>query len=75
MRAALVEELVENNFATTESSVGTTEDDFIAASPPDVRRGYAPPEAIEKTMGLCPWFGLGLGFWAKGHTRGLARCC
>jgi hypothetical protein len=29
-----------------------------AASPPDVWRGSAPPEAPRKTAGLCPWFGL-----------------
>ena len=29
-------------------------------SPPDVRRGYAPPEVfMNKRMGLCPSFGLG----------------
>src|ERR1051325_326444 len=28
------------------------------ASPPDVRQGYALPEAKNNFLGLCPWFGL-----------------
>ena len=29
------------------------------ASPPDVRRGYAPPAPLRLSKGLCPWSGLG----------------
>ena len=28
------------------------------ASPPDVRQGYALPEANKNILGLCPWLGL-----------------
>jgi hypothetical protein len=31
---------------------------FTAALPPDVRRGYASPEANPRIRGLRPWFGL-----------------
>jgi hypothetical protein len=30
----------------------------VAATPPDVRRGSAPPSAFLNRPGLCPWFGL-----------------
>jgi hypothetical protein len=29
-----------------------------AAPPPDVRRGYAPPETLNTRFGLGPWYAL-----------------
>ena len=43
-----------------------------AASPPDVRQGYALPDILILTIGLCPWFGLSPKLPAKGRTGGTA---
>jgi hypothetical protein len=45
---------------------------FATASPPDVRRGSAPPFSLQLENGLCPWSGLCPKLLAKGRTRGQA---
>src|SRR5687768_11067229 len=44
-----------------------------AASPPDVRRGSAPPSMLELSGGLRPWFGLCPGFMGLARTKGIAQ--
>jgi hypothetical protein len=44
-----------------------------AASPPDVRRGYAPPVATSISLELCPWFGLSPSCAGRARTRGIAQ--
>jgi hypothetical protein len=44
-----------------------------AASPPDVRRGYAPPVAASISLELCPWFGLSPSCAGRARTRGIAQ--
>jgi hypothetical protein len=44
-----------------------------AASPPDVRRGYASPFTSKLRMGCALGSGSAPRLWAKGRTRGQAQ--
>ena len=46
----------------------------VPASPPDVRRGSAPPLSSNLSVGLCPWSGLCPNISeARGRTGGTAQ--
>ena len=46
----------------------------VSALPPDVRRWLCPAATGQITPGYAPGSGLALRiYWAKGHTKGIAR--